>query len=74
MRIFIKMEKRLSLMEQIEVLKEYNPKRTIEEMKMLLDGMLKYDDATGVFDVVLIDGINRNTNRKQKRTKKTHKK
>ncbi len=55
------MNKRLTLMEQIEVLKEYNQERTIKEMKMLLDGMLKYDDCSGVFDVVLVNGINRKT-------------
>jgi len=60
------MEKRLTLMEQIEILKEYNPDRTIKEMKMLLDGMLKYDDGSGVFDVVLINGIN--TKIKQEKT------
>jgi len=54
-------EERIRLLKQIEILKEYNPKITIEQLIWELESTCSVDDVEGTFDVVLIDGKNSNT-------------
>lgn len=51
-------EKRIRMLEQIEILKEYNPEITVKRLIAQLEGIYKYDDDDGTFDVVLVDGKN----------------
>ena len=51
-------EKRIRLLEQIEILKEYNKDIRVGDLIASLEQTCKYDDVEGTFDVVLIDGKN----------------
>ena len=53
-------EERIRLLKQIEILKEYNPKITIEKLILDLERLCSVDDY-GTFDVILINGKNSNT-------------
>ena len=52
------MEKRIRLLEQIEILKEYNSNIRVGDLIASLEQNCSVDDVEGTFDVVLIDGKN----------------